>query len=248
MKRPLILIPASFNADQPPAKYHFNVAYTTRIVSAGGFPIGVMRPDEDDIDEILKDTDGLFLMGGNDVDPAEYNEADHSCVFCEPARDKVELMLIKKAVALRMPIFAICRGLQMMNVAMGGTLYQDVEKQMEGALRHSNHKDENGTILPRDMIAHNVATTEGTLFHSLAKSSELRVNSLHHQGIKKLADGLRVGATAPDGLIEAVEIENYPFSIGVQWHPEELHDDVSESLFFAFIDASKKYHETKNRQ
>jgi putative glutamine amidotransferase len=206
-----------------------------------------MRPDENDIDEILKDTDGLFLMGGNDIDSKEYDEDDHSCVLVEEARDKVELMLIKKAVALRMPIFGICRGLQMMNVAMSGTLYQDVEKQMVGALRHSNHTDENDITLPRDMIAHNVATTEGTLLYALAKSSELKVNSLHHQGIKKLGDRLRVGATAPDGLIEAIEIENHPFGLAVQWHPEELHDDASASLFSAFIAASNKYHETKNR-
>lgn len=243
--RPKILIPASFNADQPPAKYHFNVAYTARIVDAGGFPVGVMRPDEDDIDEILRMCDGLFLMGGNDIHPKEYNEVDHSCILTEEARDRVEFMLIKKAIALKMPILGICRGFQAMNVALGGSLYQDVATQIPGALRHSNHKDANGLALPHSMIAHNISITKDSMLHGLANTEVVNVNSLHHQGIKELATGLRATATSPDGLIEAVEIENHPFGLGVEWHPEELHDDVSQKIFSAFVDASRNFQKEK---
>lgn len=247
MSRPRIIVPASFNADELPEKYHFNKKYIAAIVDAGGFPLGVMRPDEEDIECMLSMIDGLFLMGGNDIDPKEYNEENRTSVLCETARDQVELVLIKKALAQKMPILGICRGFQMLNVALGGDLFQDVEKQMEGAKHHDFHYDEQGNKIARDFLAHEVTVVKDSVLGQCAGKSSISVNSLHHQGIKTLGAGLRATANASDGLIEAVELVDHPFCVGVQWHPEELHDDASEKLFFAFIEASKKYRKTKNR-
>ncbi|MEQ1813820.1 MAG: gamma-glutamyl-gamma-aminobutyrate hydrolase family protein [Candidatus Nitrotoga sp.] len=247
MHKPVILIPASYNADQPPDKFHFNKAYIVAIEKAGGFPIGVMRPDESAVDEIFDTIDGLYLMGGNDIDPKEYGEEDKSCILCEPERDATEQLLIKKAMERNMPIFAICRGFQVLNVALGGSLYQDVLKDMPGAQMHSFHRDAENQPLPRNLLAHDVSINPNTALHMLSQKTQMGVNSLHHQGIKKLGERLIVSATAPDGLIEAIEIKDYPFGVAVEWHPEELHDDASHKLFSAFIEASRKYHETKNR-
>ena len=247
MFHPHIIVPASFNADQPPAKYHFNKSYITAVEKAGGFPIGIMRPNVDRIDAIMETADGLFLMGGYDIDPKEYGEKDRACIFCEPERDEVELVLLKKAIEQKLPILAICRGFQVLNVALGGSLYQDVVKEMPGALQHSFHRDGDGNILPRDFLAHEINIQENSMLHTLSKTTRMGVNSLHHQGIKELGRGLRAVAHAPDGLIECVEIVDYPFGLGVEWHPEELHDEVSTKIFSAFIDAAKKFHETKNR-
>ena len=247
MLRPHILTPASFNEDQPPAKYHFNKAYISAIERAGGLPIGVMRPEDADIDALFATMDGLFLMGGNDIDPKEYKEEDHACVLCEPERDRVEIALLKKAIAQKMPILAICRGFQVLNVALGGTLYQDVLKEMPGAMEHSYHRDAVNNTLPRDFLAHEVTVSKESMLYGFAKKERMGVNSLHHQGIKKLGEGLRVSAVATDGLIEAIEVVDHPFGIAVEWHPEELHDDISIKIFESFIDASKKYRETKKQ-
>lgn len=247
MKHTLILIPASFNDDELPLKYHFNKTYITAIEHAGGLPIGIMRPNAEDAEALLAHADGLFLMGGNDVDSARYAEPNRACISCEPLRDELELLLIRKAMERRMPILVICRGFQVLNTVMGGSLHQDIEHEMEGGMHHDYHYDSAGTLLKRNILAHKVDIAEHSLLASLANTSNIGVNSLHHQGIKTLGRGLRAVAHAPDGLIEAVEIEDYPFGLGVQWHPEELGGDVSTKIFSAFIDAAKKYHETKNR-
>lgn len=239
MKHPLILIPASFNDDEIPIKYHFNKTYITAVERAGGFPVGIMRPNSEDAEAVLAHADGLLLMGGNDVDPARYAEPNRSCVCCEPARDEVELLLLAKAMERRMPILVICRGFQVLNTAMGGSLHQDVEHEMDGGMHHDYHYDADGKPLKRNILAHQVDIAEGSLLAKLAHATNVGVNSLHHQGIKTLGKGLRAVAHAPDGLIEAIEIEDYPFGLGVQWHPEELDDTASLNMFSAFIEATK---------
>lgn len=239
MKHPLILIPASFNSDETPSKYHFNKTYITAVERAGGFPVGIMRPNAEDAETMLAHADGLLLMGGKDIDPARYAEPNRSCVCCEPERDELEILLLNKAIERRIPILVICRGFQVLNTAMGGSLYQDIEHEMDGGMNHDFHYDSAGKPMQRNIPAHDVVIAEHSLLARLANTTRIGVNSLHHQGIKTLGKGLRAVAHAPDGLIEAVEIEDYPFGLGVQWHPEELEDPTSLNMLSAFIAATQ---------
>jgi putative glutamine amidotransferase len=145
----------------------------------------------------------------------------------------VEIHLIQQALQARQPFMGICRGLQVINVALGGSLYEDILDQRSGALRHAY-----GDLQPRNYLAHTVQLEESSLLASYLGASELQVNSLHHQGIRRLADGLKAAAIAPDGLVEAFEMPGYPFALAVQWHPEALQEHTSmQRLFQAFVKA-----------
>jgi putative glutamine amidotransferase len=185
--------------------------------------------------------DGLLLAGGEDVDPAYYGEPRHEeCGPVSPERDKAELALTRWAMDDGKPLLAICRGIQVLNVALGGSLYQDIQAQARGADRHDWHPG-----YPRNRLSHMAIVTPQTrLVHILGSSNSpsslcIPVNSLHHQAIKDVAPGLTVAARAPDKIIEAVEAEAHPFAIGVQWHPEELADnDVqAQRIFDALVEA-----------
>jgi len=185
--------------------------------------------------------DGLLLAGGEDVDPACYGEPRHEkCGPVSPDRDKAELTLTRWAMDDGKPLLAICRGIQVLNVALGGSLYQDIQAQARGADKHDWHPG-----YPRNRLSHKAIVTPQTrLAHILGSLNSPRslcipVNSLHHQAIKDVAPGLTVAARAPDKIIEAVEAEAHPFAIGVQWHPEELADnDVqAQRIFDALVEA-----------
>lgn len=185
--------------------------------------------------------DGLLLSGGEDVDPAYYGEPRHKkCGPISPGRDKAELTLTRWAMEDGKPLLAICRGIQVLNVALGGSLYQDIQAQAQGANKHNWHPG-----YPRNRLSHTAIVTPQTrLAHILSSFNSPRslcipVNSLHHQAIKDVAPGLTVAARAPDKIIEAVEAEVHPFAIGVQWHPEELADnDVrAQRIFDALVEA-----------
>ena len=190
-----------------------------------------------DVCTVLDRLDGLLLTGSpSNVHPSHYGaEPSHPEILHDQERDATTLPLIREAIRRDLPILAICRGIQELNVALGGTLHQRVH-ELPGRLNHRSRKDSSdGPYGP----AHSVTLTAGGLLTSLAGTSEIMVNSLHSQGIDRPAPGLRVEAVAPDGQIEAVRLPEARFVVGVQWHPEYKATDnpFSSALFFAFAEA-----------
>ena len=188
----------------------------------------------------LDGVDGVMLTGGDDVEPSRYGEAPHaSTVPVEPGRDEFEIALVRAARERRLPLFAICRGVQVLNVACGGTLVQDIPSAVAGGVKHSF------TVPPHTpyTLAHEVWVEKDTLLSRLlgdrVSGDACEVNSRHHQAVKEVAKGFRVAATAPDGVIEAIEDPSLPFCLGVQWHPENFwRTGEFRSLFEGFLDAA----------
>lgn len=205
--------------------------YLLALAAAGADPAEVhpLAPG----DPLPASFDGLLLTGGADVDPARYGEPNRLSKT-DPARDAMDFALMERALEARVPIFAICRGLQVLNVALGGTLYQDVLE--DGATTRSHR------IAERTMPVHGlVATAADSLLHSLLVLP-CPVNSLHHQAVRAVAPALHVVARAPeDGIVEALEPSfPYPWLLAVQWHPEELRDHPEQlRLFEAFLAACR---------
>ena len=193
--------------------------------------------------EALEGAGGLLLTGGDDVAPLRYGEEPHPTVVSDsdPGRDEFEIALIREARARSLPIFAICRGVQVLNVAYGGTLVQDIPSEMTGALEHKLDVPPNEPFT----IAHEVWLEKDSLLARLASDAgndgdSRQVNSRHHQAVKTLGAGLVAVATAPDGVIEAVEDPNRRFCLGVQWHPENFYRTGEfRSLFEGFVRACK---------
>jgi putative glutamine amidotransferase len=214
--------------------------YIRVLAAAGGVPwlIPLLRDDTETLRCMYERLDGLFLAGGMDVDPAHYGEARHErCGVSDPDRDWTELTLLRWALADRKPVFGICRGIQLLNVGAGGTLYQDLATQHPGPIKHEYFET---TGAPRDYLAHEVRVVPGSRLAAVMGGGVVAVNSLHHQGIKDLAPGLTASAFSPDGLIEGVEGRDGQFLLGVQWHPEELteRDPPMRRLFTAFVTAA----------
>jgi putative glutamine amidotransferase len=191
-------------------------------------------------DAALTGLDGLLLTGGDDVAPARYGETPHpKTVEAEPGRDEFEVALIAEARAKQMPIFAICRGIQVLNVACGGTLVQDIPSQINGALNHILPVPPNSPY----SLAHEVWVEKDSLLSTLMSdrltADTCEVNSRHHQAVKDVAKGFRVSATAPDGVIEAIEDPGSHFCLGVQWHPENFwRTGEFRALFEGFLEAA----------
>jgi putative glutamine amidotransferase len=215
-------------------------SYTNAILNAGGVP--VLIPSDikaDDWLALFKRLDGLLLTGGGDIATELFHGVDHPAVYgIEAARDAIELGLARQAAQERMPFLGICRGLQVANVALGGTLYTHIPDQLPHALVH-DFPGEDG-VPARTALAHPVRVEEDSQIGRILGEPILQVNSLHHQGIKDVAPGLKAVAYAPDGLVEAVEMPGHPFGIAVQWHPEWLTDQAAiRRLFKAFVDAAE---------
>ena len=195
------------------------------------------------VDEALAGVQGLLLTGGDDVAPSRYGESAHATVVeAEPGRDEFEIGLIAGARARSLPIFAICRGIQVLNVAGGGTLEQDIPSNVHGALPHSLPAPPHESY----ELAHEVWLDKDTLLtrlmrERLSDADSCEVNSRHHQAVKDLAAGLRVSATAPDGVIEAIEDPAARFCLGVQWHPENFwRTGEFRALYEGFLEAASK--------
>lgn len=188
----------------------------------------------------LDGADGLVLTGGDDVAPSRYGEQAHPTVQeVAPERDVFEIELVREARRRQLPIFAICRGLQVLNVASGGTLVQDIPSQMTGALEHKL------AVPPHQSydLAHEVWVEKGSLLSSLLgdrlTGDACDVNSRHHQAVKDIAAGFQASATSPDGVIEALEDPSARFCLGVQWHPENFwRTGEFRSLFEGFVEAA----------
>ena len=222
-----------------PESWVMNQRYSRVVAGAGGLPVMVpLLEDEDTLRALYERLDGLLLPGGVDLDPATYGEPRRpDCGRLDPARDRVELQFARWAIAEGKPLFGLCRGLQIVNVALGGTLYQDIGSQLSGAIKHDYFPTAG---YPRDHLAHEVTVSSGSLLGSLVGPAPLRVNSMHHQAVKELAPGLLPTAVAPDGLVEAVESPDQPFLLGVQWHPESLveRDPRMRRLLTGFVEAA----------
>jgi len=213
--------------------------YTTYVDSlrrAGAIPV-LIPPQPENAADVVGDLDGLLLAGGDDCDPAAYGEPRHPTVEpMDPRRQDNDLSLARVARDRGIPTLGICLGVQVMNVAAGGTLIQHIESDID-------HASE-----PSDRHRHDVAIDGGTRLARILGERELEVNSSHHQAIKEIGDGLRVSAHAPDGIVEGLEDPRHPFYLGVQWHPEDMSGETSASAIFgAFVEAARKYSESKRR-
>lgn len=209
--------------------------YIRSILNAGGLPVTLpFLTQEEEFDAVCRSMDGFLFTGGDDIDPAQYGEAIlPECGELCPARDAFELRLLPKVLAAEKPMLAICRGVQVLNVALGGTLYQDLPSQLGQTICHDQEQD-------FEKPAHDVSVAAGTRLREILQTDTLAVNTWHHQAIRTLGQGLIAGAIAPDGVIEAVELPGAHMVLGVQWHPEYLDGTPSENLFRALIDEAGK--------
>ncbi|GAB4400505.1 MAG: gamma-glutamyl-gamma-aminobutyrate hydrolase family protein [Anaerolineales bacterium] len=242
MTPPVIAIPCRHDAS---GRHHqlpmqgMGQAYLSAVIAAGGVPVLLpLGLDEPRLLRALDRTDGLLLAGGEDIAPARFGEEPHPNLGTVDAdRDAAEVALARRALEAGLPLLAICRGIQVLNVAAGGTLYQDIPSQVPGALKHNCFYPE----YPRDHIAHTVAVApDSRLATILGRDVAVPVNSLHHQAVKAVGAGLRVVAQAPDGIAEAMEGTGGAWVLAVQWHPEELAPSRPDmaTLFRAFVEAA----------
>ena len=238
-QRPLIGITTGPLPPRPPytAGWRQNRAYAQAVAAAGGLPVLLpLLDDPDTLRALYACLDGLLLPGGGDVDPARYGQRVRPECHVDGADallDEVELRLARWALDDGRPLLGICRGQQVLNVAAGGTLYQDLAIEAPGSLAHRQPD-------ARTELVHAVAVAASSRLGAVLGAPALRVNSIHHQAVARLAPGLRAVAWAPDGIVEGVEVAHHPFALAVQFHPEELvpGHEPSARLFRAFVAAA----------
>lgn len=235
MKRPVIgVTPAQQDQYR---EFRLKKIYTDAVIIAGGVPF-ILPIDNNDIviESYLEMIDGLLLTGGFDLDPLTYGENPLPGIgSIEPERDRFELKLYRQALEKKIPVLGICKGCQLMNTAGGGNLYQDLEREYKGVIKHDQ-------TISRRYPTHYVTIDKDSLLYQVCGREKLLVNSLHHQALKEIGQGFKVTARADDGVIEAIEMKNRDFVVGVQWHPEGLWQENEEALrlFKGFISAASK--------
>lgn len=235
--RPLIGIPchAGLRAETDRPIYYNNRTYIHAVERAGGVPILIpIFDDLSGLQALLPRLDGLLLSGGIDVDPRYYQEEPHPMLgVTNPQLDELELALAQWALQEDVPTLGICRGMQLLNVALGGNLFQDLDSQYPGSLKHPNWE------LPRNTLIHTVRIDHGSRIEKILGAHEIKVNSLHHQATKDLGNGVQISGYADDGVAEMMEVPDHRFMVAAQCHPEELYDDnpMWVRLFQAFVDA-----------
>lgn len=224
--KPLIGITGDIDVRDGKTYLYIDVRYGRLIEECGGIPL-LLHPTES-VKGIISKIDGLLLSGGEDIHPRYYSEEPKYPMELSPdIRTDFETALVKEVMTKSLPILGICHGMQLINVALGGTLYQDLKSQNFTAKEHQLGDGR-----------HQVFITRGTRFFDLMGRSMIDVTSTHHQAVKNIAPGLRVCVRANDSVIEAFEMPEYPFLIGVQWHPEKVPDEDSRRLFQGFIKQS----------
>ena len=233
-----------------PSSWVMNQRYFVACTQVGAVPWMIPLLDDDlaTLRQIYDRLDGIFLAGGVDMDPRSYGQEPHEkCGRTDPPRDTVELQLARWAMEDGKPILGVCRGMQVMNVAAGGTLVQDCEACLPNADKHDYFP---GAGWARDYLAHSIRIAPGSRLAATFAADQAMVNSMHHQGVETLGPSVQATAWAPDGLVEALEVAGPAFQVGVQWHPEMLIDthDGTRRLFEAFIDAANQYHESRSLQ
>lgn len=225
--KPVIGITCSFHRDKD---FFVGESYINSIEAAGGIPVNLPFTRDEDIEEVLRRVDGVLLTGGYDVDPYLYGEPPIPQMgVIEPKRDQFEVSLSRQAVNAGKSVLAICRGIQVFNVALGGTLYQDIYSQLKDLVKHVQQA-------PTYYGTHRVRIKAGSKLHRILGKEEVSVNSYHHQAVKDLGKSLTAVAWAEDGIIEAVEHDRKEFTLGVQWHPEHMIEGDMIKLFRAFVD------------
>ncbi len=235
---PLIGVSTSITVGKQPERAYVNSAYLHAIQQAGGVPVPLPpQLSAAALERLAGELSGLLLTGGGDVDPARYGEAPHSTLYeVAPARDMLETSAIHIALEQRLPVLAVCRGIQVLNVALGGTLFQDVGTEPGTQLQHSQTE-------PRDQPTHKVKIEPRSRLAQIMGTDEIEVNSMHHQAVKALGRNLTAVAWAPDQIIEGVEdADPSRFVLGVEWHPEELvgHSEPARRLFAALVNAARR--------
>ncbi len=221
--RPLVGITGDIEDRNGKTYIYIDLRYGKLVEEAGGIPL-LLHPMES-VKEIISKIDALLLSGGEDIHPKYYREEPRYPMTLSPdLRTEFEFSLLREAMVAKTPILGICHGMQLINVASGGTLYQDLPGQTEGVINHRLGERRHRVSIEGDSL----------LFHGIGKK-EINVTSTHHQAVKDLGMGLKVCATAHDSIIEAFEMPGYPFLIGVQWHPEKEPDENSRKLFSTFL-------------
>jgi putative glutamine amidotransferase len=214
------------------------MTYVEALKRAGAVPV-LIPPQPENAEQIVGAVDGVLLAGGFDCDPSLYGEEPHATLEpMDPRRQANELAIVKAAHQRGIPTLGICLGMQMMNVAAGGSLIQDIDSAVDTDIRHAS--------IPEDRARHDVLVDAHSRLAAMLPSLELNVNSSHHQAVGRVGEGLRVTAHAPDKVVEAIEDPRHPFFIGLQWHPEDMTGEASaEGVFGAFIAAARKHAERR---
>ena len=232
------LIGITMNLDVQPTR-NMNILdqdYGKAVYQAGGVPVPILGINQS-ISDLVKHLNGFVFSGGDDIHPRFYKEKPvpgARLTIAPDNRTRFEINLFKAAYRSKKPILAICGGEQLVNIALGGNLVQDIALQISKTIKH-------GASRRGDKIFHDVNIIKGTMLSHILKSSRIRVRSAHHQSVKNLGKGLRLSAQSPDQVIEAIEPKSGNFFIAVQWHPEKNpHDRNSKKIFSALINASKK--------
>ena len=215
----------------PVEKFYVNTSYINAVQLNGGIPLAIpVCENEEDLAELLKMCNGVIVPGGEDVDPKYFNESPHPTIgVIRPDMDKFIFQALDICFKHNIPLFGICRGLQIINIALGGSLYQDMSLYEKDTILHRQTYDRSYTV-------HKADIKSGSLLHSIFGKEEIMVNTMHHQAIKDLGQGLCATALAPDDIIEAIESDDRPI-LAVQWHPEELIRSTPDmnKLFSHFI-------------
>ena len=220
-------------------RFRLNATYCRALEKSGGLPLVLATLKAGKACDYLGMVQGLLLSGGGDVDPFYFGEEPlPGCGEIIPQRDAVEMELIRLALQIDMPVLAVCRGIQVLNIACGGDIYQDLAQRDVASLQHwqqaaDHHPTHSVTLVPGTLLAHIYCGNE-----------RIRVNTFHHQAVRRLGVGLQISANSSDDLIEAVEMKGRSFVLGVQWHPEALSlagNQGGQELFDAFLEAASQY-------
>ena len=237
MPKPLIGITAGHSKNKFGLPIiHLLRTYVDATIAAGGVP--VIIPSElsaTDWQILYTKLDGVIFSGGADIDPKIFNGEEHPTVHdVDAERDALEIAIVKQVVEDEKPFLAICRGFQVLNVALGGTLYTHINDQFDNKIQHDSNREHS-----RDYLAHEVKVDEDTRLAEILGEPIVKVNSWHHQGVKDIPPILKVTAHSSDGLVEGMEIPTHPYAIAVQWHPEWMPEDPAmRNLFTTFVEAS----------
>jgi len=230
--RPVIGITCTYHPEEH--RSSLSDAYSRSVEEAGGLPLLIPLFQEECRKELFNYLEGLILGGGGDIGSFHFNEEPHpgqGQVY--PPLDRQDIFLGQKALERKLPVLGICRGLQVLNVAGDGTLYQDLPEQYPGCLQHFQK-------MPGKHPVHTVYLSQDSLISSITRRGLLQVNSFHHQAVKEAIPPVIPVGVSPDGIVEAIEVRGHPFALGVQWHPEVMEDNASQLLFKALIEACKE--------
>ena len=234
MRRPIIGVTCHINDEETRLSCHRGTL--DALLDAGVLPVLLPLTEKAaDIREMADRFDGFVFTGGGDIDPELFRQSQKEwCGAISPLRDSFELELARLLAKERKPVLGICRGFQVLNVALGGDLYQDISREMGGEVIGHRQKQ------PDQYPSHPVIVTMSSLLDRSVHALRIQVNSLHHQAVRRLGEGFVPCGVAPDGIIEAAALEGHPFYLGVQWHPERMwqRDTASRDLFRAFADAA----------